>query len=64
MNQTTKSFAGQRLGPAAWLVLALGLLAAVVADGQLPGMWTQGLLIALLPVDAVAAWWLTRPRSI
>jgi hypothetical protein len=52
-----------RLGPAAVAVVALGLLAAIAGDGWLPAAWTQALLVALLPADAVAAVWLTRPRG-
>lgn len=52
-----------RLGPAAAAVVALGLLAAIAGDGHLPAAWTQALLVALLPADAVVALWLTRPRG-
>ncbi len=52
-----------RVGPAAVLLVLLGLAAAVATDGRLPAEGTRALLGALLVLDLVAAEWLTRPRS-
>ena len=51
-----------RVGPAAVLLVLLGLAAAVATDGRLPADGTRALLGVLLVLDLVAAEWLTRPR--
>lgn len=51
------------LGPAAAILLPVGLIAAISTDGRLPGTTTQMLLCLLLILDVIAAEWLTRPRA-
>ena len=61
MSGATNGTRGQ-IGPAAVLLVLLGLAAAVATDGRLPAEETRALLGALLVLDLVAAAWLTRPR--
>ncbi len=52
-----------RVGPAAVVLLLVGLGAAIGTDGRLPTTSTQALLAVLLILDVIAARWLTRPRD-
>ncbi len=52
-----------RLGPAATVLLLVGLVAAISTDGRLPAASTQALLGVLLVLDVIATEWLTRPRG-
>jgi hypothetical protein len=52
-----------KLQPLAAVLLAVGLLAAIVTDGLVPGLWTKLLLAGSLPLNIVTALWLTRPRA-
>ena len=51
------------LHPLVAALLALGLVAAVVTDGALPGLWSKALFGVLLVLDAITIEWLTRPRD-
>ena len=50
-----------KLEPVAAVLLAAGLLAAIVTDGLVPDLLTKLLLAASLPLNIVTAVWLTRP---
>ncbi len=52
-----------RVGPAAAVLLLVGLVTAITTDGRLPTTSTQALLGVLLILDVIAAEWLTRPRD-
>lgn len=51
------------IGPAATVLLAFGLLAAVALDGWLPTPGTYALFAALATLDGLMIAWLTRSRG-
>ncbi len=52
-----------RFQPAAAAVLALGLVLAILSEGQIPELWTKALLGALIAPTVVTALWLTGPGA-
>ena len=52
-----------KIGPAATMLLALGLVVAMVLDGWLPAPGTYALFGALAALDGVMIAWLVRPRG-
>ncbi len=52
-----------RLQPLSAVVLAVGLILAVLSEGQIPELWTKGLLGLMIVPPFVTAMWLTGPKG-
>jgi hypothetical protein len=52
-----------RLQSLAPVMLVAVLAVAILTEGLFPDVWTKSLLAIGLPLDLLAALWLTRPRE-
>jgi len=62
LSAPSRAAVAAKVPPIAAVLLAVGLLVAIVTDGALPGAATKGLLAVLGVLDMIVAFWLTRPR--
>jgi len=62
-DATSNRDLGGRVQPLSAVVLAVGLILAVLSEGQIPELWTKGLLGLLTVPTFVTAMWLTGPKG-